>query len=786
MNASRCMKDSMRKLLAVVLACVLSISLMPSFAWADLATDAADQVSSQADDAQKAQVTLTIVAGTQTDWTTNETTYNTWVNKYYTLDDVLAAAHAKGRTDRTIDTLTMQDLLDAAVLAGDITSYDATESSYGGLYLDAITSDAGIKLAGINSPDYMLSEFWSVLEDGTQTPVAFDAVTLKGGHAYQFAWDTYTSALPPDNWSDFYAKNPADNSYAGADLSQGEVTLSVVAGLQTDYATGEVTYPTWVNKRYGLADVLAHAKTKDPSKTLATLTMQDLLDAAVAAGDIKAYDATPSSYGGLFLNSITSKDGVEYAGWNSADYSASLYWSVFDNGGYADVSFSQIALVDNKTYQFAWDSFSSAHVPHNWDEFYETNKPKAADDTNNPSSGDKPQVPPAPPTQTYKPLTCDQATIDALINNIANAYAGTQDAWQIMDMAALGRLDKTDAPGFVASAAHAMKEPAADGAMTAYQRTILALTAAGVDATKVPDGQTSFDAVSEMSQKVSASSPVTVLAFTLLAYASGEYALPASATLDQQALIAAVASHQLADGGFAYSGSTADADVTAMVIAALAPYKDSSDQAAEMLDKALVALKNLQHDDGGFGATGLGVETATNANSTAMAVIALCAVGIDPATSWATKTGATPLLALLSQASANQDGFVYAGSLNPGATEQGFRALVAYRGFKNTQQPYNIYTQAKYGQAVVPSVTAPLAPGEDDEPMTPNQPALSEQVLPEKAHQEKASAIAEMPATGDSTSAELYLTLALCAIVSGVLVLARQKQSKHVPIKQSK
>lgn len=45
--------------------------------------------------------------------------------------------------------------------------------------------------------------------------------------------------------------------------------------------------------------------------------MEDLLNAAVAKGDLKGYDASSSSYGGKYLNSITSKDGAVLAGWNS-------------------------------------------------------------------------------------------------------------------------------------------------------------------------------------------------------------------------------------------------------------------------------------------------------------------------------------------------------------------------------------------------------------------------------------------------------------------------------------
>lgn len=763
-------KRVMSKLIAGLLACVLCVSCVPSYAWAQPEERASFTPSVQADNAEKAQVVLTVMAGTQTDWTTNETTYVTWVNKYYTLDDVLAAAHASGRTDRTLDTLTMQDLLDAAVQAGDLSGYEALPSSFGGSYLVSITSKQDETYAGVDSPNYDLSQFWSVLEDGVQTPLAFDLVTLKANHAYQFAWDTYTSAICPDNWAAFYADNPAQALQASADASQGQVTLTIVAGSQTDYATGKVTYPTWVNKRYGLADVLSDAQAKDPTKTLATLTMQDLLAYAQTTKDIDSYEATNSSYGGLYLNALTSKDGVTLAGWNSADYSASLYWSIFNDGAYADTSFSEIKLQDQKSYQFAWNSLSSAAVPRSWNEFYALHAPGAADDktSGNEGEGNQPTITPTPPTETLSPDAIDQACVDTLIATIVSTYAKTQDAWQVMDMAALGRTEDVDVLGFVNSAALAMKEPAADNAMTAYQRTILALTAVGEDAAKVPDGQGVFNAVDEMAQRVTASSPVTVQAFTLLAYASGPYEVPTTAALTQDELIAALLKNQLPDGGFSYRGASADADVTAMVIAALAPYQKTSAPAAKALGRAIDALHGLQHEDGGFGATGFGVDPATNANSTAMAVIALCAVGIDPATDWVTKSGATPLSALLGQASAQNDGFVYAGQLNPGATEQGFRALVAYRGFKNTGLPYNIYTQARLGQAAIPDDSFIDGEGGDKTPQitpeykTETSPSSDTQKGSESADQKLVAA--SMPATGDHTVSAGVALLAMCAL----------------------
>ena len=105
-----------------------------------------------------------------------------------------------------------------------------------------------------------------------------------------------------------------------------------------------------------------------------------------------------------------------------------------------------------------------------------------------------------------------------------------------------------------------------------------------------------------------------------------------------------------------------DVDTTAMVIPALAVYQGDA-TAKTALDKAVAALRGAQKGDGSFG----------NVNSTAMAVIALCSVGIDPASEseWA-GSAATPLKALLSFAKEDMTGFsVATGMEEDMVNEQG-------------------------------------------------------------------------------------------------------------------
>lgn len=84
-----------------------------------------------------------------------------------------------------------------------------------------------------------------------------------------------------------------------------------------------------------------------------------------------------------------------------------------------------------------------------------------------------------------------------------------------------------------------------------------------------------------------------------------------------------IISRQLSDGGFALRGSSADADITAAAITALAPLCDD-ESVSKALDKAVSALSALQLENGGF--PSLGNETSESA---AQAIIAFTAVGID-------------------------------------------------------------------------------------------------------------------------------------------------------------
>lgn len=154
------------------------------------------------------------------------------------------------------------------------------------------------------------------------------------------------------------------------------------------------------------------------------------------------------------------------------------------------------------------------------------------------------------------------------------------------------------------------------------------------------------------------------------------------------------------------TGAERDADTVAAMLAALALYYQEAD-VKSAVDTAVAWLSAQQSESGTW---------KGNANSTAMVVVALSALGIDAHTdSRFIKNGKSAVEGLLSFALADNSGFGYGGNVtyNGMATEQGFRALVAYARMKDNNKAYNIYLEAKdsTGAVPAPNITATVKPG---------------------------------------------------------------------------
>ncbi|MBR4622512.1 MAG: DUF4430 domain-containing protein [Ruminococcus sp.] len=130
---------------------------------------------------------------------------------------------------------------------------------------------------------------------------------------------------------------------------------------------------------------------------------------------------------------------------------------------------------------------------------------------------------------------------------------------------------------------------------------------------------------------------------------------------------------QLENGAFSFDGETADVDITAMAVTALA--LDDSDEAKAAVAKAVEWLSSVQGDDGSYG----------SCESTAQVMIALSSVGINTETDERFIKNGSSLMDGLSVYYLGNGAFSHlAGAKEDGlATEQAFLALAAHYRLSN-------------------------------------------------------------------------------------------------------
>ncbi|MCY9661878.1 S-layer homology domain-containing protein [Paenibacillus chondroitinus] len=212
-----------------------------------------------------------------------------------------------------------------------------------------------------------------------------------------------------------------------------------------------------------------------------------------------------------------------------------------------------------------------------------------------------------------------------------------------------------------------------DKKYTEYSRVILALSAIGKDPSNVA-GYNLLEPLGDFDKTnwQGINGPI----FALIALDSGRYEIPVNKNAKTQATremyIDEILTRQLADGGFALSGNTADPDVTGMALQALAKYQ-SREKVKAATDKAVEALSNMQNNSGGYATWG-----TENVESAAQVLMALCELGIRPDDRRFTKNGHNLVENLLSYYREGQ-GFMHTADgsgENLMSTEQAFYTLV--------------------------------------------------------------------------------------------------------------
>lgn len=247
--------------------------------------------------------------------------------------------------------------------------------------------------------------------------------------------------------------------------------------------------------------------------------------------------------------------------------------------------------------------------------------------------------------------------------------------WLVIALARSGRDVPDSYYDSVVKAVQSAKGQLSDKKSTEYARTILALTAIGKDPADV-GGYDLLAGLADMDDVTYQG--INGAIFALLALDSGKYDVPAAAEggtqVTRDGLVAYILAQQLSDGGWALSGTSADPDVTAMALQALAPYRTGDETVDAAVDKGVQLLSDMQLSDGGYSSWG-----TLNSESCAQVLIALAALGIDPVSdSRFVKNGLTVLDALLAYAVSGGFRHTVDGEADAIATEQALCALAAY------------------------------------------------------------------------------------------------------------
>lgn len=264
-----------------------------------------------------------------------------------------------------------------------------------------------------------------------------------------------------------------------------------------------------------------------------------------------------------------------------------------------------------------------------------------------------------------------------------------QNEWEIIDLARYGYTNVPMYETYYASVEEKVKETGAiihKSKVTENERTILALTALGVDCTDVAG----YNIIEPLYDETYVTKQgINGVVFGLLAIdaANAPDSLEEDGTNIREFLVQRILEAELAAGGWAFYGSATDPDMTGMAIQALAPYYDTNTDVKEAVDRALDKLSGMMTDDAGYESWG-----SVNSESAAQVVTALSALGIDADTDPRfVKNGISVLDNLISfkdeatggfrHIKKDQNGNVYGE--NAMATQQGTYALVAYYRYKH-------------------------------------------------------------------------------------------------------
>ena len=267
---------------------------------------------------------------------------------------------------------------------------------------------------------------------------------------------------------------------------------------------------------------------------------------------------------------------------------------------------------------------------------------------------------------------------------------------------------------------------------TEKERVAIAYTAAGIR----------NDFVNSTLECDFSATGINGLAFGLILLDCGKYE---SKSNDRNALINDILEMQFSDNGWALSGAVSDIDITAMVLQALAPYKNRSN-VASAIDKALEFLSEKQTGDGDY--KGMGKPPMPTCESTAQVIIALTSLGINPATDSRFIKNGNSVYDGLRRYQLNDGSYCHMAtyaSRNAIATEQAARALTAAERFATGKASFYSFEKRPSTEVTDP----PVVPDKPDENTSSTS---AEDKTSSSSEDESSSSSEESSESSDDTS----------------------------------
>lgn len=241
--------------------------------------------------------------------------------------------------------------------------------------------------------------------------------------------------------------------------------------------------------------------------------------------------------------------------------------------------------------------------------------------------------------------------------------------WYIITMLRAGKsIDEEILEEYYASVTEEVKTWNSEVKPTDAERTILALAIMGKDITNVEEVNIAEFVYN--SQKLSAGS--NELAYALISLDAAKAEIPDDAVWNRESIIEAILTFQTESGGFGLTDNTsADVDMTAICLQALAPYRDN-ETVKEATDKALVYLKETISEDYAF---------TDNVNSDAQVLLAAASFKIDvtnPENGFGNSEN-NLVTAIEKYRNPDGNGYMYGENVSSLATFQVMQAYDAYR-----------------------------------------------------------------------------------------------------------